>query len=164
LSAHAQQQPRTHVEQFDDLTKAGYPIVKTLSFAENQIGHISLTALYKSESDTRPLVFSAHVSPTKEGGAVVGFIAYSSCTLTQQIHETFVEVDGQKARATTFCAPTTEISDTADAFAIDTVEGTAYAMSEFTSKNYVSVRLNGIEVPFRTDGFAETLADQRKTL
>lgn len=132
---------------------ATYPYHKVLSFMVTKKNY-ALTALYKSESDKKGVLYAAEVTSQKDG-ASIGFRIYRECEPTDmkgRLPVKIIVVSGQKIEAFAACGREGG-GATSDVFVIRSEAGRDFVKQQFADKSLVFVRLDGVPVPFETVGF-----------
>lgn len=131
-----------------------YPEMKTASFSFTKKGY-ALTRLAKSASDKEPLMFWASITPSKEG-ADLGFKTSRPCIPdNNRLFDRIILVSGQKVDSAYMCIRLA--TENQEVFVIKSAEGKAFVHSEFAQRPYVFVELDGLPVPFKTEGFSSVL-------
>lgn len=156
-NASAQKSAEDYIKE---LKAAGYSEIQPLSFAITKTNY-ALTGLFKGKADKTRLMFSAEISSDKDG-ANLFFRAYRKCTLSnkdaRRLDEKIIVVHGQKIEAYYFCGAGQD-GQTNEIYKIKSVAGSDFIKVAFTENNYVFVNMNGLPVPFHTEGFSKALAE-----
>ena len=157
LDARAQ---KSNAEYIEDLKTAGYPGILPLSFSITKKNY-ALTALYKSKDDKNALNYFAEISANKDGASIV-FRSYWQCAPTDNaklLQERIIMISGQKVEAYYSCGHSPGESKTHEIYVIKSPAGNDFAKRAFVETNYVFVHLNGMPVPFHTEGFSKAMAE-----
>lgn len=157
LGVNAQNSDAANLEE---LKAAGYPELRPFSFLAMK-KKLAMTALYKSKLDKNPQIFTANISPDKEGASVY-FQTFRLCTPTDKrvgLEERIIMVSSQKIEALYMCGIAPGQSNTTEIFMIKSASGHNFVKKEFTERNYVFVHLNGLPVPFHTEGFSQVITE-----
>lgn len=137
---------------------ATYPFHKMLPLSKTKKNY-ALTVLYKSETDKASVMYAAEVNAEKDG-ASVSFRVYRQCEptdLKSRLPVQIIVVSGQKIEAYAVCGKEPS-GETSDIFLIKSAAGKDFVKKEFAEKGLVFVRMNGLPVPFDTQGFGQALA------
>ncbi len=156
LSARAQKSVKDYL---DELKSAGFPDVRAVSFAATKKG-LAMTTLFKNEDRKTGINYLAETYPAKDELNIV-FKAFVPCELTddtKMLRERIIMISDQKVVAYYGCAKEPGGSETKEIYLIKSTEGRDFAIRQFSEKNYVFVNLNGLPIPFHTEGFSELIA------
>lgn len=148
-------------QHLESLAVTGYPSVRALSFTETRRKY-ALTALFNSKnSNKNPRLYFADISPHKTGTSI-GFRVHTQCTLSAgsgPLDERIISINSQKIEAFYKCLTINGKTETQEVFLIKSLEGNDFTKNEFAKNKVVYVHLNGLYIPFRTDGFLAAISD-----
>jgi len=159
LSVGARAQ-KSNEDYFEELNTAGYPVTQPLSFAVTKRKY-ALTGLYKSIDDKNALIHTAEINANKDG-ADIFFRVNRPCVPTgnvSRLQERVIIVSGQKVETYYTCGYGSSESQTNEVYVIKSTSGKEFARKVFSEMKYVFVYLNGLPVPFHTEGFSEAMAE-----
>ena len=141
----------TWVKQSLDRLNTYYPSSRLASFAITNERY-ALTFLYKDKAEkSPPLIFWASIVGVADG-ADLGFKSSRACVSRgDELQERIISVSGQKIQANYMCAKLP--SGDQEVYVIKTNQGKMFVRGEFEKREMVVVELDGLPVPFQTDGF-----------
>lgn len=159
LGARAQ---KSNADYIEDLKTAGYPEIVPASFAFTKMNY-AMTSLYKSKSkdDHNASIYLAEISADKDGANII-FRAYRPCVPPEgakRLQERIIMISGQKIEAYYYCGAGAGDTQTHELYQIKSTAGKDFARKTFAETNYVFVHLNGLPVPFHTEGFSKVMAE-----
>ncbi len=138
-----------HIE--DDLNYAG---LQTISFLKGN--DMAITAFHKDKKNPkRNSGFYMSIIDLEQKGLGLYFRAYQPCAVTKAPRDTTIKISDQKVQASSMCSVVAEGDGkkTSVIYVPKTKAGKDFAYSEFSSKDFVFLELDGVEVPFDTRGF-----------
>lgn len=152
----------SNADYLAELKAKGYPQLQMLSYSVTKNVY-AITALYKSKEDKSGRIFFANISA--EDGKMAFKVA-RECDASGGLQERTVKVSGQKIQAHWMCVrDSVRPSNSQEVYLLKTAEGNAFAKKEFAEKQYVWVHVDGLPVPFHTEGYAQAVEEaSRKAL
>lgn len=133
----------------------GFKGIKTMSFSESNMG--ALTGFVRDNGEQK--VFQVRVDTDSDHKPSLTFLSHDPCAHPGRLlrNET-VRIDGQNLKAKGLCAPDRR-GNNMMVYLLESEAGLNFAANAFRNSRYVFAEIEGIEVPFDTDGFSEAWMD-----